>query len=217
LKPDRTDLGRSGAGWRRRSPESPAPRRRFAGSSSERAAWALQAVFWAAVWSWSLCAGRLNHLGTQNGRLGAGRGSLRRGAALQRRCSPERVCRRCQGLRATETGAREGGVWSVAHRGLGQSDYAAQMTGGEVGRRRTDGVRDTGRCRGRGRRRGLGGVPGLRAELVRWISGARERQGGGSTEAQRPCAAERDAARRAGVRWRLKSGMGCRGVRWGQK
>ena len=65
------------------------PRRRFTGSSSERAAWVLQAVFWAAVWPWSLCAGRLNHLGTQNGRLGAGRGSLRRGAALQRRCSPE--------------------------------------------------------------------------------------------------------------------------------
>ena len=57
---------------------------------------------------------------------------------------------------------------------------------------------------------GLGGVPGLRAELVRWISGARERQGGGSTEAQRPCAAERDAARRARVRWWLRSEMGCR-------
>ena len=43
---------------------------------------------------------------------------------------------------------------------------------------------------------GLGGVPGLRAELVRWISGARERQGGGFTEAQRPGAAEQGAARR---------------------
>ena len=35
-------------------------------------------------------------------------------------------------------------------------------------------------------------------------------RGGGSTEAQRPGAAERDAARRARVRWRLKSEMGCR-------
>ena len=59
---------------------------------------------------------------------------------------------------------------------------------------------------------GRGVAPGARAEFVRRISGARERQGGGSTEAQRPGAAERGAARRARVwaarAWRMGYGRG---------
>ena len=69
-----------------------------------------------------MCAGRLNHLGTQNGRLGAGRGSLRRGAALQRRCSPERVCRAMPRV----TGY---GNWRKGRRGLECSSPRAWAVG----------------------------------------------------------------------------------------
>ena len=144
--------------------------------------------------------------------LGVVRGvACRDGGGSARRCSPACQCSGVWGALPILIASAEGrGGRRVAHRGSYRAVRRCREAGVELGRRRTDGVRDTGRCRGRGRRRGLGGVPGLRAELVRWISGARERQGGGSTEAQRPCAAERDAARRARVRWRLKSEMGCR-------
>ena len=142
------------------------PRRRFAGSSSERAAWVLQAVFWAAVWSWSLCAGRLNHLGTQNGRLGAGRGSLRRGAALQRRCSPERVCRAMP--RATGYGN-----WRKGRRGLECSSPRAWAVGLRSADDRRRGPAATlRRCSGKSLQRperssGLGEDPSVEAEPMR--------------------------------------------------
>ena len=98
------------------------PRRCFAGSSSERAAWALQAVLWAAVWSWSLCAGRLNHLGTQNGRLGAGRGSPRRGRRCSESARRSECSGRCQGLQAKRSSANETRSRAEAHQGVGSKN-----------------------------------------------------------------------------------------------